>query len=148
MYNALRVSTKFNGINISIMKLTCKVEHWNLIVSFIPIIQKFPGKPSSLNLLWVTSRISKLGHAPNPRPKFVKRFNLKWNNYVKAMWAINAGSVLHCTCTYKYWAHPTLRIRNFGNDETAVGSSSSWLLNKVRISRFTRFAIVDGIAVI
>lgn len=37
-------------------------------------------------------------------------------------------------------------MRSFGKDEIAVGNSSSWLLNNVRISKFASEAIDDGIA--
>lgn len=43
---------------------------------FLPIIQKFPGNPSSLILLWVKSNTSRDGQAPNPLPKDFNRFML------------------------------------------------------------------------
>jgi hypothetical protein len=36
--------------------------------------------------------------------------------------------------------HPKFKIRSFGIEDKDVGSSSTWLLNKLRISKFVKLA--------
>lgn len=69
---------------------------------------------SSFRLLYVKSKTSNTGNAPNPR-----------------------GSVLRRLID-------TFNIRNLGMDDNDNGSSSMWLLEKLSISKFERFAIEAG----
>lgn len=46
--------------------------------------------------------------------------------------------------TLNIWTYPKFKILSFGRDESEVGSSSNWLLNKFRISRLDRFAKPGG----
>ena len=44
--------------------------------------------------------------------------------------------------------HPKLRMRSLGSDDSEVGSSSMWLLKRLRISRLTRSARLGGMRLI
>lgn len=77
-------------------------------------MKKFPGSVCSLKLLYDKSSTSNTGNAPKPRGSVFKRLIEQ------------------------------LRIRNLGIDDNDNGSSSKWLFEQFRISRFTKLAMPGG----
>lgn len=77
-------------------------------------MKKFPGSIFSFKLLYDKSSTSSTGNAPNPRGSVFSRLMEQ------------------------------LRILSFGIDDSERGSSSSWLLDRFKISRLIRFAMPGG----
>lgn len=101
-------------------------------------MKKLAGKDLSDRLLYVASRTSSAGKAPNPRGRTFNRFILTKNSSQ----SMKQKEVKEVRPT-----HPTLRTLSLVREEREAGNSSNWLLKTFRISKFERFAMEDGRAV-
>lgn len=77
-------------------------------------MKKLPGRRVSSKLLYDKSSTSSTGKAPNPRGRLLRRFI------------------------------DTFKIRSFGMDEMELGTSSSKLFERFKISKFVKFAMLGG----
>lgn len=101
---------------------------------FLPSLKKFPGKTFSFKLLYDKSKTSRTGNAPKP---LKPQANIRQCQQQVKIFMTHRGSELRRLIEQ-------LRILSFGIDERDSGNSSRWLLDKFRISKFTKFAICGG----
>lgn len=99
----------------------------------LPSLKKFPGKTFSFKLLYDKSNTSRTGKAPKP---------LKLN--LCSMSPTAANKIVTHRGSELSRLMEQLRILSFGIADSDSGSSSRWLLDKLRISKLLRLAMAAG----